>query len=287
MRAMTRRRDRLSATLVLTVLGILGMEDLAQAQQGGLFPLAGTHRRRDEQPCDQEPAIYKMYRQEYFGYHPTCWRQFPGGWGCPSPYAANKAEEYRKLPLTKPKPLDADNDDAPPDASAPLPPGDEAMPGNIPDLPDASTPSPFNLDNAPKPGAALPPADLPRRDSAQPPAAAEPSDLAPPANAPSPFDVGLPPAATATPPQASRPRLLPGRTVSLANTTREMPVIAMPEAPETGMPAASSLTLTPPPGTVIEGLPVVTEPEALAPVQAPQRRGILTGLFDRANKRRR
>jgi hypothetical protein len=284
MRAMTRRRDRLSATLALVLLGVLGTAELAEAQQGGLFPMANTHRRR-EQPCDQEPAIYKMYRQEYFGYHPTCWRQFPGGWGCPSPYAANKAEEYRKLPLVMPKPLGAESGEAPADDTV-TPPDGEADPGNMPGLPDPSSPSPFNLDDPAKPARpSLPSPDRPRRDTA-PPAASEPKELVPPANAPTPSPFDVPPA-SATPPQASRPRLLPGRTVSLANATSEMPEVAMPEAPETSIPASSSLTLTPPAGTVVEGLPVVTEPESQAPVLAPQRRGILTGLFDRTNRRRR
>ena len=43
-------------------------------------------------PCDQEDPIYKIYKHQYFGYHPTCWRQFPTGWGCPSPERARQGE---------------------------------------------------------------------------------------------------------------------------------------------------------------------------------------------------
>ena len=32
-------------------------------------------------PCELEPPVYKVYRQQYFGYFPTCWRKFPPGWG--------------------------------------------------------------------------------------------------------------------------------------------------------------------------------------------------------------
>ena len=65
---------------------------LAEAQQSGLFPNIGVRRQRV--PCAAEDPVYKLYRHEYFGYHPTCWRRFPAGWGCPSPEAPNAAAAF-------------------------------------------------------------------------------------------------------------------------------------------------------------------------------------------------
>jgi hypothetical protein len=68
----------------------------AEAQQSGLFPLAPIRRQRV--PCDREDPTYKIYKQQYFGYHPTCWRTFPAGWGCPSGEAPDFARSKRELP---------------------------------------------------------------------------------------------------------------------------------------------------------------------------------------------
>ena len=40
-------------------------------------------------PCRQELPVFHAYRHQFYGYHPTCWRRFPPGWGCPSPEAPN------------------------------------------------------------------------------------------------------------------------------------------------------------------------------------------------------
>lgn len=69
--------------------------------QTALFPNAGINRERV--PCDLEDPVYRQYRNMYYGYHPTCWRRFPEGWGCPSPEAPNAAEAFRKLPLKFPE----------------------------------------------------------------------------------------------------------------------------------------------------------------------------------------
>ena len=50
-------------------------------------------------PCDQEDPIYKTYKHQYFGYHPTCWRQFPAGWGCPSPAGPDREASFKKYPF--------------------------------------------------------------------------------------------------------------------------------------------------------------------------------------------
>src|SRR5262245_50151394 len=122
MRNQKRRRwIRPAATAVAVVLGLPA---LAQAQQGGVFPNATIRRQRV--PCALEDPVYKLYRNEYFGYHPTCWRRFPAGWGCPSPEAPNAAEAFRLLPRDKP-PTDTG---LPGEETEPVPgPGEEPMPG--------------------------------------------------------------------------------------------------------------------------------------------------------------
>ena len=96
MRTNSRRRDQGLVLAVLTV--VLSLPELAQAQQTGLFPLAPIKRQRV--PCDQEDPIYKTYKHQYFGYHPTCWRPFPDGWGCPSRLAPTKADWEKSLKET-------------------------------------------------------------------------------------------------------------------------------------------------------------------------------------------
>ena len=90
------RRGR--PALVLAVLTMaVSLSERAQAQQGGLFPLAPI--RRERPPCSNEDPVYKYYKQQYFGYHPTCWTPFPAGWGCPSKETADKEKAFREQPL--------------------------------------------------------------------------------------------------------------------------------------------------------------------------------------------
>ena len=88
MRTNSRRRGRGLVLAVLTL--VVSLPELAHAQQTGLFPLAPIRRQRV--PCDQEDPIYKTYKHQYFGYHPTCWRLFPDGWGCPSTTSPRQSE---------------------------------------------------------------------------------------------------------------------------------------------------------------------------------------------------
>jgi hypothetical protein len=84
--------------LVLAVLTVvLSLPELARAQQTGLFPNMNVRRQRV--PCDQEDPIYKVYKHQYYGYHPTCWRPFPSGWGCPSREAPNREQSFKEIPL--------------------------------------------------------------------------------------------------------------------------------------------------------------------------------------------
>src|SRR5262245_29841149 len=92
-----------SAALAMVGLSLaVSFYERAQAQQTGLFPLAPIRRQRV--PCDREDPVYKYYKHQYFGYHPTCWRKFPDGWGCPNPEAPDRARSFREIPLaTKPE----------------------------------------------------------------------------------------------------------------------------------------------------------------------------------------
>src|SRR5262249_19237576 len=94
----TKIRRRWRSPAVWAVVGLLGLPALAEAQVSGLFPNGVIRRQRV--PCEMEDPVYKHYRHEFFGYHPTCWRQFPAGWGCPSPYgpAQIREESYRLYP---------------------------------------------------------------------------------------------------------------------------------------------------------------------------------------------
>ena len=114
----SRRRFRSPAAWALVV--VFGAPALVEAQQSGLFPNAPINRERV--PCPHEDPVYRLYRHQYFGYHPTCWRRFPEGWGCPSPEAPNVAQAFRDQPRDAPPVL-------PPDDEGDLPgdlPGDEA-----------------------------------------------------------------------------------------------------------------------------------------------------------------
>ncbi len=138
------RRGR--PALVLAVLTMaVSLSERAQAQQGGLFPLAPI--RRERPPCSNEDPVYKYYKQRYFGYHPTCWTPFPAGWGCPSKETADKEKAFREQPLDSKPAMEEEG---------PLPGEDMGQPRggpirpNVPDTPPERDPF---LDND-MPGAA-------------------------------------------------------------------------------------------------------------------------------------
>lgn len=197
------RRNRSRMRRVLGAAGAFGLlvllPTMAEAQ---LFPNATIKRQRV--PCCEEPSIYSLYRRQYYGYYPTCWRRFPTGWGCPSPEAPNSAaamEEIRR-DLAREGSPDAGANAEPgmePDANTAPPPvgGGQAPPprGPIP-LPGDER-SPFE---EPEPG--TPPA--PRAAPAAPDALPSPfDDLPPPSSAPA-----LPPGASALPPLEVPPSMI-------------------------------------------------------------------------------
>lgn len=156
MRTILPRRSGL--LLVLTLL--LGAPSLASAQLLPNLPI-----RRERPDCSQENPQYRVIRQEYWGYYPTCWRKFPPGWGCPSPEAPNWQREKQARPLAPldlPPAGDADRDRDRGDDTPPR--GDDRMPGdrNPPDAPprnnDTGVPPLPNDTNSPFDPSPKPPA---------------------------------------------------------------------------------------------------------------------------------
>lgn len=218
MRAILPKGSRTTALLLLTI--VLGAPALASAQ---LFPNLPIRRERPD--CSHENPQYKMIRQEYWGYYPTCWRKFPPGWGCPSPEAPNWEKSKQDIPFVlEPSEGGADggrNRDRGGDAGTETPPDGGtprgAEPGTkprtpFPPLPEERT-SPF--DTNPKP--ATPPAgdtkprtDVPRLpgDPATPvdaPKAPTPPNLNGPNDGPTP-----PPLGATNPTSPRRGRLMAG-----------------------------------------------------------------------------
>jgi hypothetical protein len=268
MRTRSGMRSGWSAVWALAL--VAGAPALAHAQQSGLFPLLPI--RRERVPCAAEDPIYKLYRREYFGYHPTCWRRFPAGWGCPSPEAPNAAEAFRQLPRDVP-PADL-GPEAAPGAAPGAEEGEMARPGTRPPAgqpsPDALPPlpggaSPFDLDTKPKP--------------IKPPAADANPPVRPSPSSPAGGDVpGLPPPTDRAP--GTNP---PGDASSAANSPASEPLLALPDPTlsSPGGPEAPSAA-APPTNTEVPG-PAASN----APAQAPRRPGLLSSLFSGRLFRRR
>jgi hypothetical protein len=175
---------------------IITLPERARAQQGGLFPNAPIRRQRV--PCDQEDPVYKTYKYKYYGYHPTCWRPFPEGWGCPSPEAPDKKKSFEKQPLV---PREGEQPGAMPGPETPEQP--ETTRPALPAVPRRGV-DPFETQpEAGAPGAA-PTAPRDRRPPIPP--ARDPFQLDKPDN---------PPAAAPNPPRAARTR--PGTAPALSN----------------------------------------------------------------------
>jgi hypothetical protein len=178
MRTNSRRGGAGLGLAVLTL--VVSLPDSAQAQQSGLFPLAPIRRQRI--PCEMQDPIYQKIKEQYYGFHPTCWRRFPDGWGCPSPERPDREKSYRDLP-----PHTGDEDLMPeretPETERPMRP-DGTRPA-IPTIPERG-PSPFEtLPNTPSDTPAVPrggqrPPSLPpggdpfQLDRTNPPGAARP-----------------------------------------------------------------------------------------------------------------
>ncbi len=110
MRTNSRSRGRGLVLAVLTM--VVSLPELARAQQTGLFPLAPIRRQRV--PCDQEDPIYKIYKHQYFGYHPDVLAAVPGRLGLSEPGRARQREIVQGIP-TRPC---GERSDAPPEGEA-------------------------------------------------------------------------------------------------------------------------------------------------------------------------
>jgi hypothetical protein len=237
-----------------------------QAQQTGLFPLAPI--RRERVPCPEEDPVYRLYRHEYFGYHPTCWRRFPPNWGCPSPEAPNAAVEYGRL-----RPENLENRSKPDNLGEPtpemdrqpLPDATRPNPAEIPALP-GNRRSPFDL-NAP----GAPPRDNPPPGDQPAPRPSPPGELG--ATVPS----GNPDNASEKP--ARETRLDLGELPSPSGASG--PVLALPDptVPATAPGAAPGAT------DAIGPMGDAGVPSGPFPARAPQRRGLIGGLLDSLRRR--
>jgi hypothetical protein len=256
----TRSRRRLGWLAAWALAVVVGGPELAHAQQGGLFPLAPIRRQRP--PCALEDPVYKLYRHEYYGYHPTCWRRFPTGWGCPNPEAPNAAAEFKKLPRDVPSAEPGPDDEAMP--------GNEAMPGGAPGArPGANAPNPNAL--PPLPSGERSPFEL-DRPATPPPARGNPrgAEGPPPASEP-----GTPPV---TPPGTNAP----GDSGSAAahDPHGDLPLLALPDPTVSPSPTSNSGS----------GAPAVNSSafdpaSAASPAQAPRRTSLIGGFFSSLRRR--
>ncbi len=151
---------------------VIGCPALADAQ---LFPNLPIRRERPAPP--EELPVYGLYRKQFYGYFPTCWRRFPPGWGCPSPEIPNWDAELARQPLDIPGEQDGPVglDEPRGGAADPFEPGGG---GDLPALPRMN--SPFELDGPGAGGGNPPPlADPPKPavDEDRPPAVPSPFDL--------------------------------------------------------------------------------------------------------------
>jgi hypothetical protein len=296
MRNDTRRRFRSPVAWALGL--VLGIPALAEAQQSGLFPLRPIKRERV--PCPMEDPVYRLNREQYFGYFPTCWRPFPKGWGCPSPEAPDVEKAFRDEPLQKPTGL------------APLPGEEGTLPGmgpgepgrGVEGMPGAPAPGPGNLPALP-PGRS--PFEIDEGKPAAPPAGGQPG-TAPPRDrpSPSPFDPGALEPTRPSPGASSLPGPVESPTASTAPAAggdasptaqppgSSEPLLALPDpsAPPSAAPAGGNPTntATTPPGSVTPASGITgsilapiyqAQPAQPAqPAQAPTRRGPISSFFN-------
>jgi hypothetical protein len=274
-------RRKLGQVLAASTV-LLSLSGLAEAQQSGLLPLHPIRRQRV--PCPNEDPIYKLYRNQYYGYFPTQWRKFPEGWNLPSPEGPNTRQVLKDNPIEGPKPLPSEEGEREEMEGPPERGGRQPIPKPIPE----HERSPFEMDR-PDSGAGAatgegaPARRTPAPRSNTPPAGADPSPFDTPAARPG--DAGATP--DLTPPGAA-PNAPPPRTSrneDQGERAREKdpgPLLAMPDATLPTVEEASS------PGGSTGGAaaePVASSPVASAPATAPvaaqpaPRRGRLSSLF--------
>ena len=287
---------------VLAVLAaMVSLSGLATAQQSGLLPLHPI--RRERTPCTAEDPIYKLYRNQYYGYFPTQWRRFPDNWNLRSAETPNAQEELKKNPIEVPKPFQGEEEGE----EKPGPAGPGARPP-IPNPPPDTDRSPFEMDKpdtgvTPSPGAA-PGRRPPTTRGNVPPAATgdSPFDI-PDTNAPraAPMPDGRPQASrlnrSSTPAQAdpSTPELAPPGNAPVApprtswnrrnNEARQNDPGPLLSASDAGLPAVEEAATAADSAANEPAQPVANTPPAADPASAPvaiqpaPRRGPISSLF--------
>jgi hypothetical protein len=226
---------------------------LAEAQQQ-LFPNM-TIKRQRVSPVS-EPPVYGLYRAQYYGHYPTCWRLFPAGWGCPNPDAANAAKVMDELNKQVEKLQGAAGRAEP--AEGAMPP--ERAEPTLPPLPNEPSPFEERPMNAPP---------REREAPAQPPAGVEDRPAAPPGDSAARGSVPSRPerAAVLEPIDPNTPP--PLETVAATSATSPPAVPPMPTSPVPPLGAATDIPVR---------LPAGVAPAAVT--ASPPRRTLIGGLFD-------
>jgi hypothetical protein len=282
MRTNSRRRGAVLSLAVLAL--VVSLPELALAQQSGLFPNAPIRRQRV--PCDQQDPVYRKAKELYFGYHATCWRRFPDGWGCPSPERPDWAKSLREQKL--------DTGEEPSEPNAPGPEGPMRPEGTGPAMPvlPERGPSPFDMPDrpgtppaAPRGGTAplpLPPGDPFQLDEpAKPPGAAPTAPRAGQTRPSTPPAVNNGPELSAPAEEGAR---IPGSRTSRNDAdeatdgqTDTGPLLALPNVnlPPVYDPASFG---TEPAQTTVDNNAATNSTSS--PGSSAPRRGFLSGLFD-------
>ena len=282
MRTNLRRGRRALVLMGLTCA--VSLAERAQAQQTGLFPLAPIRRQRV--PCDHEDPVYKLYKQQYFGYHPTCWRRFPDGWGCPSPEAPNREKSFQDI---KPgEGAGTEGREAPPPEDMGAPPAGGARP-TPPNLPPER--SPFETDTpapgpAPAQGRPAPRATPPPEGGRSPFDTLNPEDQAqPPRRNPPAGRTAPPPGDNA--PELSAPAEQPDRAPGLGSMRDESDEEVVGRADESPLLEVPSIDLsrveTPGPFFDPQTSGAANPAASASPARHAPRRGLLSNLFSGLN----
>lgn len=273
------RRRRLSRSAGWALAAVVGMPALAEAQHTGIFPLKPA-RKRERGNCAQEDPIYKMYRQQFYGYYPTMWRKFPPGWHMMSPEGPDAAESFRTIPRDKSS-LGAnleggDEPELGPDEG--MPNGGRAggnnnnnnnRPNDLPPLPSGDR-SPFELDNV-KPANPATPAEPPARGALGAPRASAGE---------TPLEFPTVAGPTLSPPAPGAPAVpdpeLPSPAAPVGPATDgNGPLLAVPDPTVSGTSAAAPVAAS---GAFTDPSPFGTP--------KPARRGFLSNLFGNRAVRR-
>lgn len=152
---------------LLAMLLVLGLPALAQAQ---LFPNLQVKRQRPA--CATEDPIYRVYRQQFYGYYPTQWRAFPPGWHLQNPEGVSPAQlEAARRDIQNEIQKEAEALGTSPDEEGAEPGADSELPSTTEPSPEAPLPLPprgGSVFDLPTPKPPADPAPLPNDDDTTP-----------------------------------------------------------------------------------------------------------------------